>query len=155
MSAMFSYHNKLFLLRFDLHQPDPTPTSKHLSEYLKSVIGKIMRHYKLKRIAYAWAREVETVEQQHYHCFIIVDGNKVQRPHIITKVLREDWSLYYDGTIHWPSKRCYYQLRRSDRETTQQAIYHISYLAKSRGKGRKPHQSKDYGISKLKPRAIN
>ena len=40
VSAMFSYHNKLFLLRFDLHQPEATPTSKHLTEFLKSLIIK-------------------------------------------------------------------------------------------------------------------
>ncbi len=155
VTAMFSHHNKLFLLRFDLHQPAPTPTSQHVSEFLKSILNKTKRKYKLKRAAYAWAREIESAEQQHYHCFILVDGNKIQNPHGLTELLRHDWDLYYDGSLHWPSKRCYYQLKRNDRETTQQAIYHISYLAKGRGKGLKPSQSKNFGISRVKSKSIS
>ncbi len=155
INAMFSFHNKLFLLRFDLHQLEATPTSKHVSEFLKGVLNKIKGKYDLNRTVYAWAREIESAEQQHYHCFIVVDGNKVQKPHLITALMRQDWNLYYDGSLHWPSKRCYYQLSRYDRELTQEAIYHVSYLAKGRGKGRKPPQSKNYGGSRLKPKQSN
>jgi len=152
VSAMFSYHNKLFLLRFDLHQPEATPTSKHLTEFLKSSLSKVIRKYKLSRAIYAWAREAESTDNQHYHCFIALDGNKVQAPHAITKLFAYDWGLYYDGHLHWPSKRCYYQIKRGNRELLQEAIFHISYLAKSRGKGNKPNQAKDYGMSRLKPK---
>ncbi|MEY8201372.1 MAG: inovirus-type Gp2 protein [Colwellia sp.] len=152
INAMFSYHNKLFLLRFDLHQLEATPTSKHVSKFLKGILDKIKRSYKLKRSVHAWAREIESAEQQHYHCFIVLDGNKVQGPGLITSLIRQDWKFYCDGSIHWPSKRCYYQISRNDRALTQEAIYHVSYLAKSRGKGFKPPQSKNFGVSQLEPK---
>ena len=149
IEAMMSYHNKVFLLRFDLHQPIQKNTSKDVTVFFKKLTGKISSEYKLKRIGYAWAREQENVPNQHYHCFILIDGNKVQAPHKIIEIAQWYWEICHDGRLVWPSERCYHQIKKGDTEALQNAIYHISYLAKGRGKEHKPSQSKNFGISRL------
>lgn len=150
IEAMLSHHNKVFLLRFDLHQPEYTDTSKHVSKFFKGMSEHIKSKYRLKRFGYAWARELEEAEQQHYHCFILLDGNKVQQSGYILKEAQKHWELYFDGYLCWPPKRCYHNLTRDDHDGIQDAIYHISYLAKGRSKGYKPAQSKNFGRSRIK-----
>lgn len=149
IEAMFSYHNKLFLLRIELRQPEYTNDSKHISEFFVRLKGFVMRKYKLKRFGYAWVREKEDAEQQHYHCFILLDGSKVQGSYFITKAMKKYWDLYYGGYSCWPDD-CYYCLDRNDRAGLQDAIYRISYLAKGRGKGYKPNHANNFGCSRVK-----
>ena len=78
-----------------------------------------------------------------------MDGNKVKAPHTLIETAQWYWEALYEGSLCWPMERCYYRLTRDDTELIQQAIYHISYLAKARGKGHKPSQSKNFGISRL------
>ncbi len=150
IEAMLSHHNKVFLLRIDLHQSDYTDTSKHVSRFFKQLSAFLQKHYDLKRIGFAWAREQEKANSQHYHCFILLDGNKVKAPHRLTEAAQWYWTVLHEGTLSWPEIRCCYQLTRNNRNTLQDAIYHISYLAKGRGKGCKPAQAKNFGVSRLK-----
>jgi hypothetical protein len=80
----------------------------------------------------------------------LVDGNKFKSSYKLMEQIRWYWEVLHDGSIHWPSPRCYYLLTRHDRDTMQDAIYHISYLAKGRGKGYKPKQANNYGASRLR-----
>ncbi len=150
VEAMLSHHNKVFLLRFDLHQPSYTDNSEHVSRFIRGFSEHIKKHYKLSRFGYAWVREQEKAKQQHYHCFILLDGNKVQESGYILKAAKKYWELYFDGYLCWPTGRCYHRLTRDNHEATQEAIYHISYLAKGRGKGYKPAQAKNFGRSRIK-----
>jgi hypothetical protein len=152
VEAMLSHHNKVFLLRFDLHQHNYSNTSDHVSRFFKSLSEHLRHKYKLKRFSYVWVREQEKAKQQHYHCFILLDGNKVQQSAYILKKAKDDWEFYFDGYLCWPPKRCYHRLTRDDHASTQEAIYHISYLAKGRGKGYKPAQAKNFGRSRIKPK---
>ena len=56
--------------------------------------------------------------------------------------LKEIWSQLEGSSNHWAG---YHNINRGDMEAIQNAIYHISYLAKTRGKGYRPTQTKDYG----------
>ena len=152
VEAMLSHHNKVFLLRFDLHQPSHTDTSKHVSKFFTRLSEHIKARYKVKRFGYTWVREQEKAKQQHYHCFILLDGNKIQESGYLIKAAKKYWELYYDGYLCWPAERCYHRLKRNDHEAIQAAIYHISYLAKGRGKGYKPAQAKNFGNSRIKPK---
>lgn len=150
IEAMFSYHNKLLIVRFDLHQYIETANSNHVTLFFKQLVAFLKRQYKIKRVGYAWARESEKVRNQHYHCILILDGNHVQRPHHVFTQAKMYWGFCYEGRLCWPAERCYYLVRRGDREELQKAIYHISYLAKGRGKGKKPVQAKNYGTSRIR-----
>lgn len=152
IEAMLSYHNKVLLIRFDLNQPDYTDDSKAVTVLFKLLSESIKREYELKRVAYFWVREQEKAKRQHYHCFILVDGNKVQKSHKVIDKIRWYWTVQHDGGIHFPQPTCFHMLHRNKPETFQDPIYHISYLAKGRGKGYKPPQAKNYGASRLRPK---
>ena len=95
-----------------------------------------------------WCREIEKAKQQHYHYALIIDGHKVNHPELVNKKAKEIWRQL-DGSEFFP-EHCFYNLKRNDYESKQDAIYPISYLAKTRGKGYKPDQTKNYSVSRIK-----
>jgi hypothetical protein len=149
VEAMLSHHNKVLLIRFDLRQPIPKDNSEHVSKFINRLSNHVKQKYKLKRFGYAWARELEKAKQQHYHCFILLDGNKVQESQYIMKAAKIYWQMYFCGSLSWVN---YHRLTRNDHTALQNAIYHISYLAKGRGKGYKPAQAKNFGRSRIRPK---
>lgn len=149
VEAMLSHHNKVLLIRFDLRQPTPKDNSEHVSKFISRLSKHIKQKYKLNRFGYAWARELEKAKKQHYHCFILLDGNKVQHSHHVMDAAKKYWEVYYSGSLHWVN---YHRLTRDDHTALQNAIYHISYLAKGRGKGYKPAQAKNFGRSRIRNR---
>jgi hypothetical protein len=78
----------------------------------------------------------------------MIDGHKVNYPDEVNKKVKEIWRQL-DGSEYFP-KNCYYNVKRDNYETIQRAIWRISYLAKVRGKGYKPDQTKNYGTSRIK-----
>ena len=86
---------------------------------------------------------------QHYHYVLMIDGHKVRHPIEILSKAREIWDIHLSGSEFTP-KNCYYNLERNNYESIQDAIWRISYLAKARGKGYKPPQTKNYGTSRIK-----
>ena len=150
VEAMLSHHNKVFLLRLEMKQHSYTDNSERVSKFFQSFKEHIQRRYSLNRFGYVWVREKGNSEQQHYHCFILLDGNKVQEPNYLTKAAQKYWELHLGGHLSWPPKRCYHRLTRDNHEALQDAIYHISYLAKGRDKGYKPTQAKNFGRSRVK-----
>ena len=92
----------------------------------------------------------EKKKHQHYHYALILDGHKVKNPSAILDKVRDIWQ-YMDGS-DWRPKDCYYNVKRGDVESLQDAIWRVSYLAKGRGKGYKPAQTKNYGTSRIRAR---
>jgi len=78
----------------------------------------------------------------------MVDGHKVRHPIEILAKVKEIWEQQLDGSMFTP-KNCYYNLERDNHTSIQDAIWRISYLAKARGKGYKPAQTKNYGTSRI------
>ena len=78
----------------------------------------------------------------------MIDGHKVNFPYEVTRKVKDIWRQL-DGSEYFPDN-CYYNVKRDDYETIQAAIWRISYLAKARGKGYKPDQTKNYGTSRIK-----
>lgn len=148
--AMLSHHNKVLIFRFDLHCPDHTSTNKNITDFLRRLSRRVIRHYELTRFGYCWVREQEKAKQQHYHFALMLDGNKIQKPSLIWEMVKTIWG-FMDGK-YWLPENAYYRLTRENRHQTQEAIKRLSYLAKGRGKSYKPHQTKNYGTSRIKPK---
>lgn len=145
--AMLSHHNKVLVFRFDLHRPDYTQTNKSVTDFLRRVSRRIVRHYKFARIGYCWVREQEMAQRQHYHFALILDGNKIQKPSRLWLMAKESWE-FTDGTC-WLPENPYYRIVRGNHRQAQEAILRLSYLAKGRGKGNKSAQTKSYGVSRI------
>jgi hypothetical protein len=172
IDAMQSYHNKVFLLRFDLHLPDTDISDLEgkalISAFFKSVKDKLntKKEGSLSRVAYQWVFEVERAKKGHYHCWLAVDGSKRHKTGSIKEksgligLLIREWQRISSGTVRIAGKdqeHQGYQLKRDDKATKDSCIYHISYMAKVRGKGYggKRKGSSNYGTSKLKAKVIH
>jgi hypothetical protein len=147
IDAMLTHHSKIHIVRFDLHQPDYTPDNSRMSLFNRYLHNRLITRYKLARIGFVWARE--RAKGQHYHCALIMDGHKINYPHQVLELICELWE-FLDGSV-WKPKNCYYNVQRQDHAKLQAAIWRISYLAKGRGKGYRPEQTKNYSTSRIKP----
>ncbi len=138
-------YSKLLVIRMDLHIEDYTATNQDMTFFLKRFKRKLKQDFKLQNIGYAWVREQERSKKQHYHLVLFLNGHKVKHPANIINLAEWLWS----GTIFTP-KNCYYHTNRNQKSSLKGPIYRSSYLAKARGKGYKPTQTKNYSTSKLR-----
>lgn len=148
LDAMLSYHSKVHLIRIDLHQPTFTDDNKRITTFIRRYSKQLCREYGFKRIGYCWVRELETAKSQHYHFVFILDGHRVQGGGKLARLARETWEQM--GGTEWTPAHHYYNIKRYDHQSLQDAIWRISYLAKGRGKGYRPTQTKDYGTSRIR-----
>jgi hypothetical protein len=148
LDVMLSYHNKVFVLRFDIRLYSYTEDNQIITNFNRRLFKWLKRYYKLKRVGFVWCREHEKAKQQHYHYALFIDGCAVRYPIVINRKIKE-LVAQLQGSYHF-SENCYHNLKRGDYESIHKAIYHISYLAKARGKGNKPKQTKSYGTSRIK-----
>lgn len=147
--CMLDYHNKVLVIRFDLHQPLFTDDNKRITTFNRRIKKWLKRYYSTNQIGFVWVREREKVKNQHYHFALFLNGNKIQRPSLALDYIRETWQGM-SGFCYTP-KNCYYQIRRDDTETLESAIKRLSYLAKAKGKDSKPSGTNSFYTSKLKP----
>jgi len=147
---MLEQYSKVFVYRLDIHLATYTKTNKVMTDFNRHLRKRIQRHYNIKDIAYCWVREQEKAKQQHYHYVLMLNGHKVRHPHTINNWIFE---IANKLDLSRPSVAGYHFIRRdkSDyNEKLQNTCYHISYLAKVRGKGYRSTQTNDYSTSRLK-----
>lgn len=160
--AMLSYHGKVFGIRFDLRfseemELDPKDESKVISDFfykLKQLLSA-KKSGSLKRIAYVWVKEVEKAKHGHFHCILYVDGNKIRKTGTqkagIHSLICNAWNSI-TGAPSGCVEMCDSHMLTRDIDSQQEFVYHVSYLAKSRGKGL--HAGlKNHGRSRLKSKA--
>lgn len=153
LEAILSYHAKIMIVRFDLHQVAYTDSNQRISKFLKHYLRWLKRHYSFKRIAYTWAREQDTADAQHYHVAVMLDGDKVQSAGLVCKGARDHW-LRLSGS-EWTPKNPFYNISRNiDDHRFKDAVYRLSYFAKGKTKGKRPEQTKDYSCSRIKPNLL-
>jgi len=142
LQEMLLRYCRVHILRFDLHVPEFMPDNKIMSTFQRMLFKRIRRHYDIKPIGFIWVREQEKAKSQHYHCAIYLDGNKIRHPGLVQDWIAMIWEHLDGSSRHWSG---YHNLRRADAEAIDEAVFHLSYLAKTRGKGFRPPQTKDYG----------
>lgn len=151
VDAMLTHHSKVFLMRFDLRMYNFTDNNEIITTFNRRLHKWLKRKYILKRVGFHWVRELETAKQQHYHYALMIDGHKARHPIEILNKVQEIWNEQLGGSMFTP-KNCYYNLEREKYSSIQNAIWRLSYLAKARGKGYKPAQTKNYGASRITKR---
>lgn len=139
---------RVFVLRFDLHMSVSRRDSKIVTAFRKRLFQKLKLYYGFTDICYCWVREQERAKSQHYHWALFLDGNLIRHSSRINKVIKQTWEMPC-GSYHVPViKHPFYFV--DNKETTQLAIKRISYLAKTRGKGYRDEQAKDFQCSRMK-----
>ena len=140
-------HSQILIVRFDLHIPQYTLDNAQISEFMSKLNYWIRSYYQsVNEVRYVWVRELEKAKQQHYHVALMLNGNKIRNPYYIHEKGREIWTELRGTSYHFVRK--YHHFHRDDHYSICEAFYHISYLAKARGKGYKPHRTKNYGASR-------
>lgn len=146
-SAAFSIHGRLFVQHWVFSVNHFTDDNAEITNLRKCIIQSLARNYGAKQTAYAWAREKESAEQQHYHFFIAVDGQKVWFHEALNKIVKPiiARSQYFTNATF----AGFHQV--SDKQSFDEMIYHASYLAKTKGKGHRHPRANDFSTSRLNP----
>lgn len=140
---------RVFMIRFDLHQEFHTANNAMVSRFRDNLVRRLQRAYEVSEVGYGWCREQERAKQQHYHFVMFLDGDKINHPSLVRKAICECWDKLKVGNYARCADAGYYNIHIDDSEARQEAVYRFSYLAKQRGKGYRPSQTKDYGTSRL------
>lgn len=152
MFNMLTHYKRVTVIRFDLHQPTYSQDSKRITQFNRRLKQKLKTKYELNKVGFCWCREQEKSKSQHYHFTVMLDGRLVQAAWGVNMLVKEVWEQL-GGTCWFPNR--HYNLVRGELGELSKVIYRVSYLAKGRGKGYRPPQSKDYGASRLKPNSAN
>lgn len=140
--------NRVFVLRFDLHTHRFTNDNKLMTGFRKRLFQKLKREYEFKDIGFCWVREQERAKTQHYHWVLFVDGRLIRHSSRINQMVKDAWEDLTGTFTVWHVKRPFYLVDSDD--IMREAIYRLSYLAKPRGKGYRPPQTKDFQCSRMK-----
>ena len=144
-----SIHGRLMVVRFDLHSDNFQADNEEIRAFRKRIMVWVERTYKTSSIGFVWARERETTKQQHYHFSLWIDGNKIQHPKKLLAHIMQTWEAIDPSSHSMPYiKKPFYFVE--DSEGLADVVYRLSYMAKTRGKGYRPEQVKDYSTSRLK-----
>lgn len=141
-------YRRVFVVVFDLHMNGYTDDNQIITQFQLKLFSSIKSKYQVNDIGFAWVRELEKAKQQHYHYALFLDGKQIRHPDTLLDVVQEKWMFAGGGHVHTP-KNCYNLILKNDFQAKQQVIYRLSYHAKSRGKGYRAKQAKDYSTSRL------
>ena len=93
-------------------------------------------------------REIEKAKKQHYHLCISVDGNKIR-----TSCKIVEWAEKYlnsKGMTCYRPNNTFMMVHRNDKQSIDDAVYRMSFLAKVLGKGYMDKHIKNYSSSRLR-----
>jgi hypothetical protein len=132
-------------IMIELHQDFSTIDNKRITQFRKRLFYKIQQHYGKMDIGFHWVREQEKAKGQHYHFALWLDGDKVNKSHMVSKFAREVWENM--GGFYSSNRKTYMFI--DDQATRLEALHWLSYLSKGRGKGYRQAQTKDYRTSRF------
>jgi len=150
---------RVLVVRFDLSLDEYSGDNHTISIFLnrlKDKLFKLKKYRRIKDIGHVWVREQEVSKQQHYHVALFLNGNKIQHPSKLLQYIKAKW--FKHGRLWIPKKKhvdddgCFYFIDKKKegfKEQRGKAIYRLSYLGKTRGKGYKNVQAKNYSVSRL------
>lgn len=147
INIMTENYSRVLVVFFDLHLESFTSDNGMISHFYKLLSYRIKKEYRFKQVGYSWCRELERAKQQHYHMALFLEGRKIRTPHYLYNKIKDAWWDVGGGFMHMSG---YHMIERKDWQSKANVIYHLSYHAKERGKGYRPVQTKDYGLSRLK-----
>jgi len=140
---------RVFVLRIELHLPHETKNNRVISLFLKRLNKQLKQKYGFKEVGYVWAREYHGEGKgQHYHLALFLDGNKIRHSSRINDIIKASWERPFSGYTLGYIKRPFYFVNNEGIE--QKAIYRLSYLAKTRGKGNRESKTNDYSCSRMR-----
>ncbi len=150
VDVMLHKFSRICILRFDLKPVEHSPNNDQMSTFRRRLLKRLKSKYGMKndKIAYCWCREHEKAKGQHYHWLLIIEGKKINnfRPETGIGELIIDIYKKLDGTATLAG---FHNVKRGDFNKQKRALSHLSYLAKTRGKGYAGAKVKNFASSKV------
>ena len=168
LSEMLDYmtekHSKVLPLRFDLKYPAEM-IAPHSNRHISRCMTKIRQKYHRQGLDphFFWVREQDASHNPHYHCVLLLNGNKVRAFNHVFVTAAQLWG----NTIGSDQKGLVYHctdrekgiprdngtlLSRTDpeyKEKFQRVHWHQSYLSKTEDKAAPKDNLRDYGYSRM------
>lgn len=145
---MLNRHSKVLAIRLDVHISERTKLNTNIGLFMDYLKRFVLRNYSSKDVGFIWVREIEKAKKQHYHLCIYVDGNKIRTSYKIV-----EWAEKYlnsKGMTYYRPNNTFMMVHRNDKQSIDDAVYRMSYLAKVRGKGYVDKHVKNYSSSRLR-----
>lgn len=169
---MTSRHGKVFFVMFGLNYPAGSCSNyPDNNELLSRFLEALKLHCSRKSLDphYLWVREKSTTGQIHYHCILLLDGNKIQNAYGILEKATALWTMSLGvedgrGLVHsnfssnHSAESFYYtpyrgvKIVRADpqfEEVYGRCFQVASYLAKRYSKGEAPPYVNEFGCSRI------
>jgi hypothetical protein len=124
--------------------------SRPTNDVMTRLLKRLRHHFDcalgIGEFGYHWCRELERGKGAHYHLALWLDGDKYRTSHSISPIVQEAWEAL--GGFFYSVRTPYHYV--DDEQSRLDTLYRLSYLSKSRGKGNRPPQTKDHGMSRLR-----
>ena len=152
-------HSRIFPIRFDLHYPKDS-IAQGDNTNISRCMAKIVQKFKRKGYdpAYAWVREQGTSHNPHYHCILLLNGQKKRNINEVYDVATRLWSNTIKSDSSGLLDKCNKRgmngvmINRSDSDHPVQignVLRQMSYMAKPMDKGEVKDGLRDFGMSRL------
>lgn len=153
-------HSRVLSVREDIRYPtDYGPVCGN--EDIAKTMAKVAQTFARQGLdpAYIWVREQETSKHPHYHCLVLLDGQKTRSARMVYDVTERHWQntigtaskgLVHrcNGTAERPHENGEVISRSQGRP--DYVNRQISYIAKPREKSPRKDGLRDFGMSRLK-----
>lgn len=85
-------HSKALIVRFDVHYPEDYPMVSG-NEDISACIAYVVKKYNRQRLdpSYIWVREQQRSVHPHYHCALLLNGQKVRGYRHVFQNVEEAW----------------------------------------------------------------
>ena len=137
-------HKRVIVIVSELHLGQYDSSNVQITKLIKNIKRYIAKEYQTKDIGHIWVREKERAKSQHYHMALFISGKVVNYPDKILGKMKELWEPEYSQKLPNP----YYFIDKK-LSNIDDATYRLSYFAKTRGKGYRKQQIKDYSTSRI------
>ncbi|MBD5416543.1 MAG: inovirus Gp2 family protein [Desulfovibrio sp.] len=153
-------HSRVLSVREDIRYPaDYGPV--YDNEDIAKTMAKVAQTFKRKGLdpAYIWVRAEKSSEHPHYHCLVLLDGQKTRSAGMVYDVTERHWQNTIGASAVGLIERC-----NGDREHPHEngeviprsvgrpdyVNRQISYIAKTKEKSPRKDGLRDFGMSRLK-----
>ena len=152
-------HSRIFPVRFDLRYPQDS-MNNHSNTDISNCMFKIAQNFRRKGAdpVYAWVREVKDSHNPHYHCLLLLNGQKKRNINEVFNVASRLWSSTIQNDAPGLLDRCNKRglngviLNCNDESHPTQMEHvkrQISYMAKPNDKAQHKDNLRNYGMSRL------
>ena len=165
LTAYTRTFSKTMIIRFDVTYPKKFTAIEDNSD-MSALMKQLVQYCSRRKVspAYFWVREQSLgSDNQHYHCMLLLDGNKTRCYYFYTELAERTWgrilNVYPKGLIHYcdrgpdGNRQANGIILRSDDPNYENKIDTVArqamYLAKDHTKGIYNDGVPDFGMTRI------